>query len=125
SRHEAGRRLSGKGWPVSGSALARPPLKSPASCAAVGTIAVRVPVVCQMRRYSFERKKNTLSRLMGPPTVPPKLLYRFLGLAAAKKLRASKWSLRKNSKSVPCTALVPERVITFTWAPELRPYSDE
>ena len=40
-----------------------------------------------------------------------------------KKLRASSASLRRNSKSSPWNWAVPERVATFTTAPELCPYS--
>ena len=63
--------------------------------------------------------------MIGPPTVPPKLLYRFFGRIGAKKFRASSLSFRKNSNSVPWNALLPDLVTMFTCAPPFRPYSAE
>ena len=74
---------------------------------------------------------------IGPPAVPPNW-FRFRTPRAdpgidcpvtgstrsrSKKLRASSFSLRRNSKTEPCKLLVPDLVTTFTTAPENRPYS--
>src|SRR5713101_291152 len=70
---------------------------------------------------------------MGPPRAPPnwfrlKGFFAFLapemGLnSLLKKLRASRASLRRNSKPSPWNSFAPERVAMFTIEPELRPYS--
>jgi len=41
------------------------------------------------------------------------------GFVMSKKFRASSLSLRKNSQNAPCSEFVPDRVMTFTLAPEL------
>ena len=71
-------RLPGKDWPVSGSfgvGEEQPamvgPLKSPARSAAVGTNALRVRPRFS-RFHSWEKKKWSLSLMMGPPMVAPK-----------------------------------------------------
>ncbi len=63
---------------------------------------------------------------MGPPIETPNWLRLngdFRAGSWLKKFRASRTSLRKNSKASPWNSLVPERVAMFTIAPELRPYS--
>ena len=63
---------------------------------------------------------------MGPPRFAPNWLRVKRDFPAGgwlKKLRASKRSLRRNSKASPWKAFVPERVAMLTIAPELRPYS--
>ena len=63
---------------------------------------------------------------MGPPSTPPNWLRRyvgFTGLLDAKTLRALSASLRRNSKPVPCTLLVPDFVVRLTTPPLKRPNS--
>ena len=44
-------------------------------------------------------------------------------VVGAKKFRASSASSRWNSHPLPCQALLPDLVTTFTTDPALRPYS--
>src|SRR6266487_7203620 len=70
---------------------------------------------------------------MGPPRAPPnwfglKGFFTFLAPEVGliywlKKLRASSFSLRRNSNASPWNSFVPERVAMFTIEPALRPYS--
>src|SRR5690349_5508105 len=63
---------------------------------------------------------------MGPPRFAPNW-FRLNGggwlEVNVKKFLASNASLRRNWNSSPWKSLVPERVATFTTAPELWPYS--
>src|SRR5207302_1867375 len=58
-----------------GSCCVRFPLKSPIFSAAVGTFRAPSAVPRLSRRHSSEKKKKILFFLIGPPTLPPKLLY--------------------------------------------------
>src|SRR5258708_5044498 len=53
----------------------------PCSQDAVGTVGLNVEYV-MMRRPSWEKKKNVLSFLIGPPIVPPKSFHRSGGTCA-------------------------------------------
>ena len=51
-------------------------LKSPPCIAVVGTVAVSV-ISVWLIRFSYETKKKVLSRLIGPPNVPPNWLWSY------------------------------------------------
>src|ERR1700747_3466803 len=61
---------------------------------------------------SASRKKNNLSFKIGPRRLPPNWL-RWKGEGGPGRAAARELS-RKSPKASPCTALVPERVVTFT-----------
>src|SRR6185503_8034862 len=82
-------------------------------------------VYCRIFFHSCPPKKKSLLFSTGPPRCHPKSLNRKLGFTGEKKLRASKASLRMNSNAPPCNWLPPLLVITFTDAPDWRPYSAE
>src|SRR6185369_6713679 len=79
------------------------------------------------RRPSYEKKKNVLSRKIGPPITPPKLFCLSAGFGKPSRLLnqslASSASLRKYSKTEPVNRFVPGRVTSETCAPGVRPYS--
>src|SRR5262249_36671891 len=76
------------------------------------------------RSPSYDAKKNTLSCRIGPPAVPPNWFWINCGFSeGAKKFRALSFWFRRNSQALPCSRLVPDRVITLKIAPALRPYS--
>src|SRR5512139_2001881 len=66
---------------------------------------------------------------MGPARLPPNWFHRRGDLPSLflfeKKSLAFSLSLRKNSNSVPCQSLEPERVVMFSTPPPARPYSAE
>src|SRR5215831_7162832 len=62
-------------------------------------------------------KKNSLSFLIGPPTLPPNWFCRNDGLTVSKKFRASSALLRRNSYADPCSSFVPDLLTAFTTAP--------
>ena len=69
------------------------------------------------RTASVEKKKNAWSRLIGPPTLPPKSFRLKSALGAfgfSKKPRARRFSLRWNSKRLPLHRLVPPLVMMLT-----------
>ncbi len=72
----AGMTLSGNGRPARGSRMTPPgrvevkPFRLPASCAGVGTLALRV-LFWRLRSFSKSPKKNSLFFRMGPPAVKP------------------------------------------------------
>src|SRR5579862_4459478 len=123
---DAGIWLFANGRPVAGFLIVAEPAKLPARFAAVGTDAVRVSA-CREIRLSSPPKINVRSFLIGAPMVPPKSLrlYPGIGPAGSKKFLASNAELRRNSKSVPCTALVPDFVVALTCPPPKMPYSAE
>src|SRR5262249_61955760 len=67
-----------------------------------------------------EQKKNIFSLRLGPPGLPPYWFCLYGCTRVSKKLRASATSLRRNSNSVPCIWLVPERVVSLMDAPAPR-----
>ena len=82
----------------------------------------------KLRRWaSVSKKKNSLSFLMGPPTVPPRIWRTSGGLMAAAPVavgsRALSVRLRKNQKNVPWKSLLPLLVMVLTTPPEARPNS--
>src|ERR1700719_3175232 len=111
-------------------------LKLPASSCEVGT--VRFTGLCDMRIlfHSSPAKKNSLPRLMGPPTSQPKSLYRMAGFSTLSGVPGAAFSLeptftastallRINSKPPPWKAFPPLLVTTLTIEAALRPYSAE
>ena len=82
----AGMMLPGNGWPVRGSfgicgvqPASRLPLKFPALSSAVGTKPLRTEVLVSLF-FSYERKKCSLSLMMGPPNVAPQSSHFSAGL---------------------------------------------
>src|SRR5262249_29021579 len=122
-----------KTCPVTGSLMARcvlldwhpadsSALKSPLSTACVGTkLSVAGGAVRIVVRW-YPKKPNSLSFLIGAPSVPPNWLRRSVSCAAAKKLRALKSPLRTNSNRSPWNWFVPDLVTTLTTDPGCRPY---
>src|SRR5512138_3617680 len=92
-------------------------VKSPVNIGAVGTKAVWSSGFCLVVVACRPAKKNTLSRTIGPPIVPPNWLRfkpSFLfenGSGALKRLS------RANSKALPWKPLVPDLVTALTEAP--------
>jgi len=92
-------------------------LKSPDMTAAVGTQLVvwggsdRTMVPC------IPPKKNSLSRRIWPPKVPPHWFRFRVSCRKEKVLRAFTSPLRMNSKRLPCQSLDPDLVTALTTAP--------
>jgi len=66
--------LFGNGWPVDGSLIVLKPAKFPCRWAGVGTTVVTTPpepAAFNCRMLSHPPQKNSLSRLIGPPTLAP------------------------------------------------------
>src|SRR5262245_23699655 len=105
--------------------------KSPLRSARVGIVRKVEPVKRRMYFHSIPAKKKNLSRMIGPPRLQPKLLYRNAGRSTSglrvllKKLLASSLSFRMYSNRLPVYLFWPLRVTTLIAAPELRPYSAE
>ncbi len=96
-----------------------------ARCESLSTRLLRF-TLCRWRKPSYEKKKNSFSLIIGPPSCPPNWL-RLNGGGSVevkvKKLRASSASFRKNSNSSPWNSLLPDRVAILTTAPALWPCS--
>src|SRR5262245_49012829 len=133
---EGGMKLFGKAVPLVGSinVLARPlawhaadsmTLKSPSRAAGVGRRASDWGGACRLRVPWYPPKKKSFSLRTGPPKVPPNWLRFSVSWLAAKKLRAFKEPLRRNSNTLPWNWLVPDFVTAFTVAPGCRPYRAE
>ena len=126
----AGMTLPGKGWPVSGSRIAvESMLKSPPRCWLFGRVRNVGLVERRILRHSSAPKKNSLSFMIGPPMVPPKLSYFSSGFATPRALAngslASSCWRRRYWYALPLILFEPPRVTTLMAAPELRPYSAE
>ncbi len=96
-----------------------------ARCASLSTRLLRL-TFCRWRKPSYEKKKNSFSLMIGPPSCPPNWLRLNGGGSLAvkvKKLRASSASFRKNSNNSPWNSLPPDLVAMLTTAPELWPFS--
>src|ERR1035438_7098995 len=84
----------------------------------------------KLRRWvSVSKNTNSLSFLMGPPMVPPRIWRTSGGLMAALPVavgsRAFSVRLRKNQKNVPWKSLVPLLVMVLMTPPEALPNSAE
>ncbi len=99
-------------------------LKLPARNGASGSVArVIRPLLSKVRMKS--PKKNSLLRMMGPPSANPPWKYVVSGGSGnvEKKLRATVASVLPNAKTEPLYSFVPDFSVTFVTAPPARPNS--
>src|SRR5579863_5357644 len=79
------------------------------------------------RRLCSSRKKNSLSLITRPPSVPPNWFHRSAGRATPfqllPQLLAFNLSLRKYSNTSPWNELVPDLITTLTMPPWKLPNS--
>src|SRR5688572_4114286 len=75
-----------------------------------------------LRSYSYEPKKCTRSRTIGPPSVKPACWSEYGSTTFLTGSAALSLSLRKNPKADPCRSLVPERDTACTCTPVERPW---
>src|SRR4029078_8800422 len=95
--------------------------KSPLNCASVGTYADPFARFCLTVVPWYPAKKNTRSFIKGPPMVPPNWFRFSPSPPTAKKSRAFRRPLRKNSNRSPWNLLEPDFVTASTVAPECPP----
>src|SRR5207247_946920 len=99
--------------------------KSPRKNSGKGTVNTPGVDPCRRRKLSMEKKIKVRFFRIGPPIVPPNSFCLVGAFVAAKNQRASNFSLRKNSKALPCRPLVPRFSVKLVTPATACPYSAE